>query len=62
MATDYQKIRIPFAAAGSERPHATLLVQKLPSSSVSKTHECKRKSGAGTGMAWNPRHDWITGR
>ncbi|KAK4233784.1 hypothetical protein C8A03DRAFT_38487 [Achaetomium macrosporum] len=49
MATDCQETLIPFAVAGSDRPRLNLLIPKLPSSSVSNTHEFKFKSGAGTG-------------
>ncbi|AEO58681.1 hypothetical protein MYCTH_95224 [Thermothelomyces thermophilus ATCC 42464] len=38
-----------YGVAGSDRPRLNLLIPKLPSSSVSNTHEFKFKSGAGTG-------------
>jgi hypothetical protein len=119
MATDRQKVLIPIAAAGSNRPRLNLLIPELPplilpelpSSSVSRTlsgspfppspynagglqrydtkmeqngmieipsddesdelsldslwkrswDKFKPKSGASTGMAWNPRRDWSIG-
>ncbi|KAK3305281.1 uncharacterized protein B0T15DRAFT_555290 [Chaetomium strumarium] len=42
--------RVPEAGvAGSDRPRLNLLIPKLPSLSVSNTHEFKFKSGAGIG-------------